>query len=245
MPVDRDQVHDAAELMGQIFSQERRDDDNNNNCVLLTCGPVHNLAAALPVLSQKSIQIPKWVAQGGFCGSNVVNDDDNETKVETLPQFVGRTHYPSWNFGGCIDGALRALQADETTIGTRILVGKNVCHRCVYQREVLEPRLEEWVDVAAAARGRGKNQKKIHQQRQKAAAWIQQTRQNKKLHDPLALATLIDPEGVCELREVRVDVQDETKHWGSTLCPGTRTFAAVDYSHERFLDAILPIDDVA
>jgi len=238
--INRSQVYDAADLIYQNFPSTQQQQQQAMSRVLLTCGPVHNLGAAL----QKGAVIPKWIAQGGFCGSNVIDDSSSEV-MPTLPEFVGHTYYPSWNFGGSIESALFALQSEQ--IGKRILVGKNVCHRCVYTDE-MEQRVKEWAGGAAASQQQrpGKNKRrgalnqKIQQQRQTAAAWILQTRKSKKLHDPLALATLVDEENVCTLREVRVEMEDQTRHWGSVLCPGTRTFAAVDYDHERFLDALFP-----
>ena len=56
---------------------------------------------------------------------------------------------------------------------------------------------------------------------------------NKKLHDPLAFAMVLDEE-VCALREVAVDRRQGK--WGSTLAAGTNTFAAVQ---ARFLDSLV------
>ena len=63
---------------------------------------------------------------------------------------------------------------------------------------------------------------------------------SKKLHDPLAFSALLD-EGVCSLVEVTVEsrIGDTGHEWGSRLCQGTGTFAAVDYDHDRFVAVIL------
>uniref|UniRef100_A0A7R9Z176 Uncharacterized protein n=1 Tax=Pseudictyota dubia TaxID=2749911 RepID=A0A7R9Z176_9STRA len=125
-----------------------------------------------------------------------------------------------------------ALSTDK--IGRRVLVGKNVCHRCKY---------DENFDGSLRARIAEMPQS----QYKTALQWVQRALSSsyggsklspgkaKKLHDPLAFATLLD-ENVCVLREVSVGRKGG--HWGSVLCDGTRTFAAVDYSSDSFLDSL-------
>mmetsp|Transcript_15368 Transcript_15368/g.31401 ORF Transcript_15368/g.31401 Transcript_15368/m.31401 type:complete len:88 (+) Transcript_15368:1012-1275(+) len=58
----------------------------------------------------------------------------------------------------------------------------------------------------------------------------------KKLHDLLALATLLD-ENVCLLGEVEVSANGDG-HWGSELCEGTGTFGAVDFCKDSFFNTL-------
>ena len=60
--------------------------------------------------------------------------------------------------------------------------------------------------------------------------------EGKKLHDPLAMAAVVD-EGVCQFKEVQVF--RDAKGWGSVLESGTRTWISVDYDDERFRQIIL------
>lgn len=53
----------------------------------------------------------------------------------------------------------------------------------------------------------------------------------KKLHDPLAMAAVVD-EAVCNFREVHVF--NDRQGWGSVLQAGTNTWISIDYDDERF-----------
>uniref|UniRef100_A0A7S4S041 Inosine/uridine-preferring nucleoside hydrolase domain-containing protein n=1 Tax=Ditylum brightwellii TaxID=49249 RepID=A0A7S4S041_9STRA len=190
---------------------------------VFTGGPLHNLGGAL----ESGAFISRWVAQGGFCGGGVVPPG-----TSTMKKFEGLTHVQTWNFGGSRDATLLALSSGE--IGRRVLIGKNVCHRCQYNDEfdaLLKSCLSEmrpsphknalqWIDRALSAHYTGNAHGTRH----------------KKLHDPLAFATLLN-ESVCDLREVEVSVQKNC--WGSTLRDETNTFAAVDYSYASFVATLL------
>lgn len=201
----------------------REECDASKDVTLFTGGPLHNLGEAL----ERGATIPRWVGQGGFCGEGVVPND-----VPTLPQFEGRTHVQSWNFGGSVNAAMLALESPD--IFRRVLVGKNVCHRCRYNDRA-EARLRARISDMPASKHK------------EALEWIHKAlsaytkddgfgTKEKKLHDPLAFATLLDEE-VCNLREVRVG--REGGCWGSVLCDGTNTFAAIDFSYDFFLAALL------
>ena len=60
--------------------------------------------------------------------------------------------------------------------------------------------------------------------------------EGKKLHDPLAMAAVVD-ESVCQFAEVRV--YRDRKGWGSVLETGTGTWISVDYDDDRFRQVIL------
>ena len=55
--------------------------------------------------------------------------------------------------------------------------------------------------------------------------------EGKKLHDPLAMAAVVD-EAVCSFREVHVF--NDRQGWGSVLQAGTNTWISIDYNDERF-----------
>lgn len=166
------------------------------------------------------------MAQGDPRGVGVVPDRGVEILLET---FAVRTHCPTWNFGGSIDATKEALQSER--IKRRVLVGKNVCHRCTYNAA-----LDEAIAEATTSESLGCPPEKIE-----ALRLVQKmTKLGKKLHDPLAFTTLVN-EDVCDLVEVEVSVNGRNE-WGSTLpAVGSRTntYAAVDFSFDRFVDTIL------
>mmetsp|Transcript_4640 Transcript_4640/g.7191 ORF Transcript_4640/g.7191 Transcript_4640/m.7191 type:complete len:428 (+) Transcript_4640:53-1336(+) len=210
--IDPDSVFPAAELIQKISLE-------CENLSIFTGGPLHNLAAALRL----GACLPRWVGQGGFCGEGVVPKE-----VPVLPKFAGCTHVNTWNFGGGVEATMTALQSQQIT--RKVLVGKNVCHRCKYD-SLIDQRLQSYVRESSS---------KPHQ---KAIQWIQHAmscqysnKKLKKLHDPLAFATLLD-EGVCTLREVEVQVQDGK--WGAVLSEGTAIWAAVDYDTDMFISAVM------
>ena len=179
----------------------------DTSCTLFTGGPTHNLGDAL----QLGARIGRWVAQGGFCGVGVVPDG-----APTLPQFAGKTHCATWNFGGSKDATLRALASDA--IDRIVLVGKNVCHRCEYTQEL------HWL-VQHGTTTCAPNARAMQLFHQAMEHYIEKSR-NKKLHDPLAAMCAVD-EGIVSLREVLPD-RDANNSWGAVLCEGTGIFAAVD-----------------
>lgn len=60
------------------------------------------------------------VANGGFVGSNIVNEN------EQLPKFKGKTHVRTFNFCMDVTSALQVLKSPN--VDHILLVGKNVCH---------------------------------------------------------------------------------------------------------------------
>ena len=106
------EVSPAGALIAEVCAEHA-------DATLFTGAALHNLGAALEL----GAKIPRWVGQGGFCGVGVVPDT-----APTLPAFAGRRFYPTFNFGGNREAAEAALASKS--IGRRVLVGKNVCHRC-------------------------------------------------------------------------------------------------------------------
>lgn len=60
--------------------------------------------------------------------------------------------------------------------------------------------------------------------------------EGKKLHDPLAMAVVVD-EAVCRFKEVKV-IRDQ-QGWGSVPEAGTNTWISIDYDDERFRQVLL------
>eukprot|EP00542_Grammatophora_oceanica_P020466 CAMPEP_0194041244 /NCGR_PEP_ID=MMETSP0009_2-20130614/13149_1 /TAXON_ID=210454 /ORGANISM="Grammatophora oceanica, Strain CCMP 410" /LENGTH=397 /DNA_ID=CAMNT_0038684663 /DNA_START=15 /DNA_END=1205 /DNA_ORIENTATION=+ len=238
-------IYPAAELIRDV-SQELR-----GKLTILTGGPLHNLGAALS-LEGDEISLERWVAQGGFCGEGVVPDS-----IPTLPKFEGLSHVQTWNFGGSKEAAMLALQSEK--IKRRVLVGKNVCHRCTFDGD-MERRLQsraagersnkrdgdddpghtaaiKWIYTAISSRYSPKDMNEGGDSMDGA----RKQKNSKALHDPLALATMLD-EDTCSLRQVEVTHVQECGHtlWGSELAEeDSRTFAAVDYDHTRFVNSLL------
>jgi len=188
---------------------------------LLTGGPLHNLGQ---VLSWPDFQLGRWVAQGGFAGEGVVPPELQ------MGKFVGKLTCPTWNFNGNMPAAEAALASPR--IGRRVLVSKNVCHRVVYDAE-----LHDAVGAAAAeaATQRGGQRAAALQLLHRA---MERYGPGKKLHDPLALAVVLE-ESVCSLSEVRVFRHARRSEWGSELLEGTNTWISVDYSDAAFRAALL------
>ena len=123
------------------------------------------------------------------------------------------------------------------------MAGKNVCHRCEYTANFaadLDARIAKLDAARSGVRGdRGSGHLR-------ALRWFRdamngfyrhgKSPKNKKLHDPLAFAMVLDEE-VCALREVAVNRRQGKR--GSTLAAGTNTFAAVDFDQARFLDSLV------
>lgn len=189
------------------------------NTTLLTGGPLHNLGAAL---SLEGFTLGRWVAQGGFAGEGVV------PRRLQMDKFLGKKSCPTWNFGGNVQAAEAALA--NPSIGRRVLVSKNVCHRVVYDAE-----LHEAIRSAAEGAAASHNASRATALRLIFNA-MEQYQKEKKLHDPLALATALD-ESVCTLAEVRVF--REKTGWGSCLQEWTNTWISVDYDDTAFKSALL------
>lgn len=192
-------------------------------CTLFTGGPPTNLGSALEV----GAVLDCWVAQGGFCGVGVV-----PAAVPTLAKFEGKVRCQTWNFGGAHQAVREALDSD--CIGRRVFVGKNVCHKCVYT-DVLHTALCLAVDKTADPKHSGA----LEWARALMTAYHSNGKGPKKLHDPLALATMINVH-VCTVREVSVDQVKGA--WGSVLCVGSCTWAATDYNEDLFMQTLLDCD---
>jgi inosine-uridine nucleoside N-ribohydrolase len=178
------------------------------SAVFLCCGPLGNLRALLQL--GDAFRIERVVVQGGFAGTRCVS--------QPLTKFAGLTHCATWNFGGCVEGALAML--GDARIGRKVLVSKDVCHAALLTEELLGlirkaphlARVLEWAEQDYPKRA--------------------QRGQLKALHDPLAACVMLD-ESVVELMEVQVE-RGPKGTWGSLPAPGTGVFISVALHKEKF-----------
>ena len=180
--------------------------------IFLCCGPLGNLNNLL----QRDAQflIKRMVVQGGFAGSRCVENP--------MPKFAGLCHCPTWNFGGCVPGALAMLE--DPRIGRRLLVSKDVAHSAVMDEALFErlnenPRLrliQRWAERDFPRR--------------------RKTGKFKAMHDPLA-ACVMTHESIVTFKEVVCERVDGK--WGSFPQVGTNVFISVALDqnafHEQFL----------
>lgn len=90
---------------------------------LFVCGPVQNVGR---YLEKGGVAPGEVTIQGGFVPYHIHPYD-----VPQVPAFVGKTTVPTFNLNGDPKGGLRLIQS-----GARVrMVGKNVCHTIIYDRE--------------------------------------------------------------------------------------------------------------
>jgi len=197
----------------------------DESTTLLTGGPLTNLAAAL---SHDAFKLGRWVAQGGFAGEGVV-----PSNIET--PFRGMTYCRTTNFGSDPRAAHRALRSKS--IGRRVCVSKNVCHRTLYADGA-----DGWHGAVLAAlratRGRPGRRSALELMHKAMSNYLARTG-GKKIHDPLALATALD-ESVCTLCEVELgSCGPKDEQWGCWPRQGSGTWISVDYSEAKFRTTLL------
>lgn len=201
-------VETAAQVLLECCDEET---------TLLTGGPLHNLGHTLEL---HDFKLGRWVAQGGFAGEGVV---PRELQME---KFLGKQICPTWNFGGNRPAAEAALASKA--ISRKVLVSKNVCHRAVYDARFHAAFLEA---LKQSDQSEPKSTRAIALKLFCSAMEKYQRGEGKKLHDPLAMAAVVD-EAVCSFREVHVF--NDRQGWGSVLQAGTNTWISIDYNDERF-----------
>lgn len=165
---------------------------NDPDLTVITGAPLSNLHRMFE-LYRDMAPLHRWIGQGGFVGANIVPEQDQ------LDKFRGKTHVPTFNFGGDLPAARFLLETD--LIAERFLVGKNVCHGVVYDRE----RHDWFAQFADGALGFELIHRFLGQRLAKGKP--------KKMHDPLA-ATVAVTQKVCDWEWVHYE-QNEKKHWGA------------------------------
>ncbi len=177
---------------------------------VITGAPLSNLARLFH--DWPNVKLKRWVTQGGFAGDNIV------PKEYRLPKFDGMKTCPTFNFNGNPKGALSLLESDN--IEQRLLISKNVCHGEIYTKELHE-RYE-------AVKDRDECTKLIYKAMD---MYLKKRPEGKKLHDPLAACTAINPE-VCEFRPV--EMYRERGKWGAKLNSESNTHISIKANRELF-----------
>jgi pyrimidine-specific ribonucleoside hydrolase len=200
----------AHELLAATFLDGRAS-------VLLTTGPLHNVRQLLQ--RHPAAEVPRWVAQGGFAGANLVAPADR------LPEFGDAVTRESFNFGHDSKGALLALTTGR--VATRELVSKNVTHGVVWdaalQREVSN-RAELSLGLRLVVNA--------------MRTYLRERPSGKALHDPLAAAAVVDS-GAFTWAEV--EVYRDQGRWGARAARRTNTVISVAVDRDRALSAILNV----
>lgn len=192
----------AHELLAEVLQ-------THPDCTLLTGAPLQTLRQLLD--HHPALRLPRWVAQGGFAGDNVV------PTRHRLDKFAGLDRCESYNFGHDKIAARAALAS--TRILERRLVSKNVTHGFAWDQS-LDRQLADLDDASAGLR----------LVRAAMALYLHDHPRGKLLHDPLAAVAAIDPRAF-EWHEVEVTYAQG--RWGAEPAPGSGTFItiAVDRRH--------------
>jgi len=190
------------------------------NTVLITGGPLSNVAAAIDSYGDR-FEVAELFAQGGFAGDNLIDD------THRLPKFVGKTTCQTHNFNADIDAAKKVLAHDK--FGKICLVSKNVCHGISYTEEMHSamqlaehkpPALETFTRVMGA--------------------YLDSHETTKKLHDVLCVSTALNPE-IATFVECTMtnDSTPNPQLWGATpALTKTGIFIIHDVNKSRFLDTL-------
>jgi len=189
--------------------RELCDDDTT----LVTGGPLKNLGAALKL---DGFRLGRLVVQGGFAGEGVVPPE------RQLAKFRGLTICPTFNLNGDPKSALAAIASPA--IREKRFVSKNVCHGVVYDAAMHEQ--------FAAVKHHAKSLELIHRA---MTAYLDESPDGKKFHDPLAAACAIDP-SIGEWAEV--ELYREQGQWGSRLAPGSGVNIIIGYDRAKFIDTL-------
>lgn len=163
--------------------------------VLVTCGPVSDIAHAL--IKYPKLIIPHIVSQGGFAGSRC-------NPIDPLPKFKDKEFVGTWNLN-CDTRASEYIMNSKRVLKHEF-ISKDICHKCYAPKE--------WL-----------GSKDPHVALVQQALQIRRKRPNskpKKLHDVVAvLYTLGELEGI-EMTEVTLE---KNRHsWGSKPQKGTNVW---------------------
>ncbi len=186
----------------------------NSDVTVVVGSAPKNLGAAFR--EHSTIELARWVQQGGFAGDNLV--------AKPLEKFAGRTTCPSFNPGGAPKDTLALLASPR--ISARCFVAKNVCHGVIWTRELhhalagrlsASPRVGLTTMVAALDR------------------YLIDKGVGKAMHDVVAAACVLD-ERVCEF--VEVEIYRDKGEWGANATSGTNTWISIGFDESRFLDVL-------
>ncbi len=181
------------------------------NGVLISGAPLGNIYDLLTY--HPEIKIDKMYVQSGFAGRNCIPVEKQH------PRFKGLETFRAHNFDLYLEGAWKFLNSPN--IEKKYLISKDITHFVVYDHE-----LHKLV------------RKKIKEHPAWWAMWhsmeyyLEKHPKGKRLHDPLAVCSAINPE---ILKFLEVKCYYKNKGWGSIPMKGTNIFISVDLNYEEFL----------
>lgn len=162
-----------------------------------------------------TIQLTRWVQQGGFAGDNLV--------ATPLPKFKGRMTCPSFNPGGAWRETLALLASPR--IQQRLFVSKNVCHGVIWTG-ALQAHLKQQAIASGAPRvGLALMMDALDR-------YLADKGTGKAMHDLVAAACVLD-EHVCDFQEVAI--YREKGEWGARAAQDTNTRISVGFHEARFV----------
>lgn len=202
----RELAPSAPELINDLIKE-------SPNAVIITGGPLKNIKNAI---LNYNINLDEIVFQGGFAGCNVVPEQ------YVLEKFKNKITCPTFNFNGDPEGAKLALSHQGFV--KRWLVSKNVCHSTLYDFD-FHQKVKDTLDVK-------KSNSIIYSCMSK---YLSKHKGGKMLHDPLAVACLIDRD-VCDFAEVEMFRQKG--EWGCNKKQGTNTFISVGMDKKKFFETL-------
>lgn len=141
------------------------------DAVLLTGAPLRN---AIDFFDEGGDFFRSWTCQGGFAGSNVVDDADQ------LPKFRGKEVCATWNLGG--SPRAEVLFGSERVPHVKF-VSKNVCHGLRFGPAALEWSLKQSPRHAGLAL-----------LLQGMQVYMDRKPEGKALHDVVAAVAMVHPE---------------------------------------------------
>jgi inosine-uridine nucleoside N-ribohydrolase len=153
--------------------------------ILVTGAPLKNLGAFLRHCDSAEAPVitGKWVAQGGFAGSNVV------PPALRLAKFGDAVFMQTFNFGGDLGSAELALSSPLLR-GRSRFVSKNLCHRVVFTAQRLEQLSARLLQPMASDVQR----RALELVHTGMRIYLAHRSDGKAFHDPLALAAALAPD---------------------------------------------------
>ncbi len=173
----------------------------------------YNLRAALEL--NPFLKIPLWIQQGGFCGSNIVENP--------LPKFKNMLECQSANVN---DKVLVNYLLQSQRITKKVFVSKNICHGFIYDNEMhnILSSIKRNVALDIMFKSMG--------------VYLEGRHEGKAFHDPLAAATLFKND-ICQF--VEGNLYRKEGKWGFNLQEGTNTFISIGVDKEKAIKTLFEI----
>lgn len=198
----------AHELLAGAFEAHPK-------ATFLTGAPLHN--GRLLLNNHPTLQIQRWVGQGGFAGDNVVPPKQRLDKFASLETCVTR------NLSA--DGKSARMMLASSQILRKELVSKNVCHGVSYDQQMHKRLCEVGLGRAGV--------RLIYQG---MGCYLRQHPEGKMFHDPLAACVAVNPEIVTF---AEVEMYEVSGAWEARSAKDTNTFITTAVDQERFIDTLV------